>query len=139
AAPRLPRSPRNTRTQTPRSSRARPRNASALVPRFAQEIAGLSLEPAKSAVAVSGGSDSLALMLLLADFVRERGGLAPTVLTVDHGLRAGSAKEAGAVVRAAKDAGLTAHVLTWRGAKPKANIEGRARETRYRLMGEWCR
>ena len=83
------------------------------------------------AVAVSGGSDSLALMLLLAE-------RKPAVLIVDHGLRAGSAKEARAVARQAEEVGLKAHILAWRGAKPKSNIEGRAREARYRLLGNWC-
>ena len=46
------------------------------------------------ALAVSGGPDSLALMSLSADFARRQGALAPVVLTVDHGLRAGSRAEA---------------------------------------------
>jgi tRNA(Ile)-lysidine synthase len=65
-------------------------------------------------------------------------GRKPAVLIVDHGLRKNSAKEARAVARHAEAAGLKAHILTWRGAKPKSNIEGRAREARYRLLGDWC-
>ena len=60
------------------------------------------------------------------------------VLTVDHGLREGSAADAKAVLRAAKALGLKAHMLSWKGRKPKSDIEARAREARYRLMGEWC-
>jgi tRNA(Ile)-lysidine synthase len=59
------------------------------------------------------------------------------VLTVDHGLRETSAKDAGKVVVWAKQAGLTAHMLTWQGKKPKSGIEAAAREARYRLMGAW--
>jgi tRNA(Ile)-lysidine synthase len=59
------------------------------------------------------------------------------VLTVDHGLRVNSAKDAKQVVAWAKQAGLTAYVLTWRGAKPESGLEAAAREARYRLMGAW--
>ena len=87
------------------------------------------------AVAVSGGSDSLALMHLLARFACGRGLPRPVVLTVDHGLRETSAGDAKAVTAWAKKAGLKAHVLAWRGKKPKSGIEAAGREARYRLMG----
>jgi tRNA(Ile)-lysidine synthase len=89
------------------------------------------------AVAVSGGSDSLALMHLLADFARAQKWPAPVVLSVDHGLRQTSADDARQVVAWAKKAGLKAHVLKWRGEKPRSGIEAMAREARYRLMGDW--
>ena len=89
------------------------------------------------AVAVSGGGDSLALMHLLQKFAKARGLVAPIVLTVDHGLRKSSAREAKKVVAWAKKTGLKAHVLTWRGNKPKTGIEAQARQARYRLMGGW--
>ncbi|HEY2009648.1 MAG TPA: tRNA lysidine(34) synthetase TilS [Rhizomicrobium sp.] len=89
------------------------------------------------AIAVSGGGDSLALMHLLADFVRARKWPAPVVLTVDHGLRKASAADARTVAAWAKATGLKAHLLAWRGDKPKSGIEAWAREARYRLMGAW--
>lgn len=89
------------------------------------------------AIAVSGGSNSLALMHLLARFARTRRLTAPVVLTVDHGLRKTSAGDARQVAAWAKKAGLKAHVLVWRGKKPKSGIEALAREARYRLMGTW--
>lgn len=89
------------------------------------------------AVAVSGGSDSLALMHLLADFARAGKLPMPVVLTVDHGLRKDSGDESRQVARWAKAAGLKAQVLAWRGKKPKSGIEALAREARYRLMGAW--
>ena len=64
-------------------------------------------------------------------------GATPVVLTVDHGLRKTSAKDARQVLAWAKKLGLTAHVLRWRSAKPSRNIEAAAREARYRLMGAW--
>ncbi len=91
--------------------------------------------PWPGAVAVSGGGDSLALMLMLA---RAKKNPAPIVLSVDHGLRPDLAGDANAVVQAAKKLGLEAHVLRWTGAKPKSDIEAAARDARYRLMGEWC-
>jgi tRNA(Ile)-lysidine synthase len=89
------------------------------------------------AIAVSGGGDSLALMHLLRGFASEKGLAAPIVLNVDHGLRKSSSQEARKVAAWAKQAGLTAHILTWRGKKPASGIEAAAREARYRLMGAW--
>ena len=37
----------------------------------------------------------------------------------------------------AQAAGFTAHILSWRGRKPISGIEGKAREARYALLGEW--
>ncbi len=89
------------------------------------------------AVAVSGGGDSIALMRLLADHAKARKLPAPAVLTVDHGLRKDSARDARQVAAWAKQVGLKAHILRWRGAKVKSGIEAAAREARYRLMGAW--
>ena len=68
-----------------------------------------------------------------------RAGHAPVVLTVDHGLRKTSAADAKRVAQWAKKAGLKAHVLVWRGAKPKTGVEAAARDARYRLMGAWLK
>jgi tRNA(Ile)-lysidine synthase len=91
------------------------------------------------ALAVSGGSDSVALMTLVAEWATA---LATpprlAVLTVDHGLRAGSADEARRVVGWAEARRLAAHVLTWTGGKPSTGIQAAAREARYRLMRQWC-
>lgn len=62
---------------------------------------------------------------------------APVVLTVDHGLGKGSAAAARKVVAWARGAGLKAHILSWRGKKPKTGIEAAARSARYRLIGGW--
>ena len=107
--------------------------------RAEQSLSALRLPNEAFAIAVSGGSDSIALMHLAAAWARTHERAAPIVLTVDHGLRKDSKKDAQFVVGAAKNAGLDASVLTWRGAKPDANIESAARDARYRLMGEWCR
>ena len=89
------------------------------------------------ALAVSGGSDSTALMVLFADWLSLRGEDAGrcTVLTVDHGLRATSADEARAVAAAATQLGFRHATLAWEGPKPRAGIQAAARSARYRLMG----
>jgi tRNA(Ile)-lysidine synthase len=94
--------------------------------------------PWPGAVGVSGGGDSLALMLLLADWAKAGRKPPPVVLIVDHGLRRGSSRDARKTAQWARAAGLKAHVLSWTGKKPGADVEAAAREARYRLMGEYC-
>lgn len=86
-------------------------------------------------LAVSGGPDSVALMLLAAAWARGRSE-APQlrVATVDHGLRPESRDEAEAVAAWAKALGLAHAILVWDGPKPKARIQELAREKRYELL-----
>lgn len=91
------------------------------------------------AVAVSGGADSLALMLA-ADRWRGRApGRSVVVLTVDHRLRKGSRREAMFVARIARARGLDSRILTRAGAAPESDIEAAARAARYRLLFAACR
>ncbi|HEY1243498.1 MAG TPA: tRNA lysidine(34) synthetase TilS, partial [Hyphomicrobiaceae bacterium] len=95
--------------------------------------------PPAIAVAVSGGSDSLGLGLLLAEWVAAREGRLH-VLTVDHGLRPEAAGECARVAEIfAAIPGCSAHVLQWQGEKPARGLQAAAREARYRLMTDWCR
>ena len=94
--------------------------------------------PEPWALAVSGGPDSTALMLLAADFQTRRGGPPPTALTVDHGLRPEAADEAARVAAAARRLGLKAEILSWTGDKPVSGVQAAARRARYRLLGEAC-
>ncbi len=95
------------------------------------------------AVAVSGGVDSMALMHMaqralqlippqLSASVRPR----LMVLTVDHGLRSGSADDAAWVASQAETAGLPCRILRWEGEKPAQGIQAAARAVRYHLMHE---
>jgi tRNA(Ile)-lysidine synthase len=90
------------------------------------------------AVAVSGGPDSLALMLLADRWARRRGGVA-WGLIVDHGLRRESAAEARTVAGWLAARGIPHVILAWTGDKPASGIQEAAREARYRLLSEWCR
>ncbi len=86
-------------------------------------------------LAVSGGPDSVALMLLAAQWpgrVERR----IDVATVDHGLRAGSGAEARVVGDWARALGFAHHHLIWAGDKPFSRVQERARAARYALLEE---
>jgi tRNA(Ile)-lysidine synthase len=94
------------------------------------------LAPASALVlAVSGGPDSTALLVLAARWraARKQG---PKLLavTIDHGLRSGSAAEARAVKKLAGRFGVEHRTLRWRGEKPASAIQAAARAARYRLL-----
>jgi tRNA(Ile)-lysidine synthase len=85
-------------------------------------------------LAVSGGPDSTALLLLAA---RWRGGrTAPDLVaaTVDHGLRREAKKEAAAVAKLTKKLGVAHRTLKWSGRKPASGIQEAARAARYDLL-----
>lgn len=90
-------------------------------------------------MAVSGGADSLALLLLTAAWAKRHRLGAPTALTVDHGLRKESAAEAARVADWARWHAVPHVTLSWTGRKPAKNIQALAREARYRLLGERMR
>ena len=53
---------------------------------------------------------------------------------VDHGLRKNSTLEAKYVQKKLKNFSIKLNILTWRGLKPKKNIQSIAREKRYELL-----
>ena len=111
-----------------------------LLSHFADSMQGL-FQPYGSkacALAVSGGSDSMAMLLLASKWAKHHQ-VCLYVLTVDHGLRDCSAEEASIVKQCCKNLGLSHHTLIWQEKKPSANIQAKAREARYRLMADWCR
>ena len=89
------------------------------------------------AVAVSGGADSLALALLLAEWARTVSGEV-LALIVDHRLRRGSGAEAARVRGWLSDRGLAAEILRRTDPAPSTGIEEEARLARYRLLVERC-
>jgi len=88
-------------------------------------------------LAVSGGSDSTALLVLVARWAKKLK-RAPKLLavTVDHGLRPQARREAAAVKRLARRLGVEHRTLRWRGAKPKTGLQHAARIARYSLLAE---
>jgi tRNA(Ile)-lysidine synthase len=91
------------------------------------------------AVGVSGGPDSLALTLLLAEWAASRNGRVDA-LTVDHRLRPEATAEAAQVGRwLAALPGVTHHILPWTDPKPESGIQAAAREARYRRLAAHCR
>ncbi len=91
-------------------------------------------------LAVSGGPDSTALMLLAARW-RDALKTKPTLIavTIDHGLRRESKHEAAAVARLARKLKIAHRTLLWRGRKPSAGLQNAARMARYKLLGSAAR
>ncbi|MFV2002015.1 MAG: tRNA lysidine(34) synthetase TilS [Paracoccaceae bacterium] len=88
-------------------------------------------------VAVSGGGDSTALLHIAALWGRAAG-VAVHAVTVDHGLRNGSADEAAAVGAFCARLRVPHTVLNWSGAGAKGNLQDVARRARYGLMAGWA-
>ncbi|HEY1783302.1 MAG TPA: tRNA lysidine(34) synthetase TilS [Roseiarcus sp.] len=85
-------------------------------------------------IAVSGGPDSTALLLMAAEWAKRRGKTRIEAATVDHGLRAESAGEAKTVAALCARLAVPHRILQWKGAKPATRLQERAREARYRLL-----
>jgi len=86
-------------------------------------------------LAVSGGPDSLALLLLAHDVL---GADRFAVATVDHGLRAEGAAEAALVAQICAARGIVHDTLAIAMA-PGSAVQERARAERYRVLEAWCR
>lgn len=106
----------------------------ALVSRFAAALDRIAESDAKLGLAVSGGPDSLALLLLAA---AARPGKIEAA-TVDHSLRPEARKEAEMVAGVCEKLGVPHTILTveWK-QKPEKALQERARLERYRLLARW--
>ena len=95
------------------------------------------IKPQKIAVAVSGGADSLALVLMakkeLCLF-----GYEVVALTVNHHLRMSATDEAEYVAKLMQAYKIEHHILEWLEDKPQTGVEESARIARYKLLTEWC-
>jgi len=91
-------------------------------------------------LAVSGGPDSTALLMLAARWRRAlRKGPKLLAVTVDHGLRPQSAAEARQVKRLADRLGVAHRTVSWRGVRRATALQETAREVRYWLLGRAAR
>ena len=105
------------------------------VERFRRQLDLLIKPGIRIGIAVSGGPDSMAL-LLLANAARPG---EVEAATVDHALRPGAAKEAAMVSALCQSLGIphTTLVAQW-AEKPTTAVQERARAERYRLLGQWA-
>jgi tRNA(Ile)-lysidine synthase len=104
-----------------------------LTARFEADLAPLAGPDARLGIAVSGGPDSLALLLLAA--AARPGGV--EAATVDHGLRRESRKEAQFVRSICEQLGVphaTLNVSVTRGS----SLQAQARAARYHALGDWA-
>ncbi|WP_234029114.1 tRNA lysidine(34) synthetase TilS [Aurantiacibacter spongiae] len=104
----------------------------ALVERFGVALDRLGAEGKRIGLAVSGGPDSMAMLLLACEAMP---GMFE-VATVDHGLRPESADECALVVRACAGRGVPCEVL--RVDVGDGNVQAGAREARYAALSEWA-
>ena len=88
-------------------------------------------------VAVSGGSDSLALLYLIAEFARPLD-ISVSVASVDHRLRPEAAAECAAVARLCAAQRLDHTTLVWEDPDRSGNLQDRARRARYGLLARWA-
>jgi tRNA(Ile)-lysidine synthase len=84
-------------------------------------------------LAVSGGGDSVALLLLAVD-----AGQQVRAVTVDHGLRPEAAAEAAWVGRLCAGLGVPHDTLQWQGWTGAGNLQDQARRARLSLIADWA-
>jgi tRNA(Ile)-lysidine synthase len=88
-------------------------------------------------VAVSGGPDSTALLVLAARWAKRlKRGPKLIAVTIDHGLRPEASREAAAVKQLARRLGVPHRTLRWRGKKPRTGLQEAARKARYELLAQ---
>lgn len=108
----------------------------ASIDRFRRGLDALIPAETKVGIAVSGGPDSVALLLLAA---QARPG-AIEAASVDHALRSESRDEAEMVAALCELLGVPHSILTanW-SEKPDTRVQERARAERYRLLKQWAK
>ncbi len=91
----------------------------------------------KIGVAVSGGSDSLALAFLTKCYsIINKSKV--SFFIVDHKIRKESSTEARSIKLFLNKFDIYSEILKWNGKKPKSNIQGIARNKRYELLNKAC-
>ena len=95
-------------------------------------------DPTHIGVAVSGGSDSMAMLHVLAR-VASQTGWSVSAVTVDHGLRPEAAAEARFVSETCATLGVTHDILRWERTQTSGNLQDQAARARYRLIAGWAK
>ena len=94
-------------------------------------------KPKLLAIAVSGGSDSIAL-LHLTSLWSKQSGIEIIVFSVNHNLRSESSEEISYVKDVTEKLGHKFYELSWNCGENKAGLQERARQGRYDLMSAKC-
>lgn len=107
--------------------------------RFLSDLDGSSTT-LRIVLAVSGGGDSLALLLAAARLRARKPRFQFHVATMDHGLRRESAGECGYVLALSERFGLPARSLRWDGNETlRGNLLAAARDARYERLTQFAR
>tara|TARA_B100001250_G_scaffold62945_1_gene49415 strand:+ start:8492 stop:9541 length:1050 start_codon:yes stop_codon:yes gene_type:complete len=88
-------------------------------------------------VAISGGSDSMALAFF-AKYYSIVKKINVFYYIVDHRLRKESTNEAKIIKAKLKKYGIVCKILSWKGKKASSNIQSKARDKRYKLIFNEC-
>ena len=95
-------------------------------------------KPADVCVALSGGSDSLALTILLKKFC-DIYKINLCALTINHNFRQESTEEAKSIQELMQKLSISHHIIEIpKKTVPKVNIEANLRKMRYQLLTEFC-
>ncbi len=89
------------------------------------------------AIAVSGGSDSIALLMLTHHWAKKNN-VNLTIISVDHNLRRESKVENEYIKNISHKLGYKHYILDFNHQNNFSNLQARAREARYQLMTELC-
>ncbi len=93
--------------------------------------------PVRIGVAVSGGSDSTALLVLLADWAAQND-VVLSVASVNHGLRSAAADELAQVSKLCRDLRVEHDILHWTDWDGAGNLQDKARQARNELIADWA-
>ncbi len=89
-------------------------------------------------LAVSGGSDSMAMLALAQEIAARVRGLKLSAVTVDHGLRPESAAEAEYVAQVCGEMGVPHKTVRWERNETGSVSQAEARQARHCMLARWA-